>query len=404
MNIIHFTHCFLPLTGGTTSRLRLLLQGTEDRHVLVVPQVPNRYAPTESDPFSERELFGNIEVLRVALPEDSFLRRRRYLAQSASILADRVKGVSFDLIHAHNPAEFIWAALLARGKSGTPLVYEAHTLFFDTALPRWKKLLPQALLMNRRRQLILEQKVMDSADAIIAQTWMIKERLQDRMGCDPNKIYVIPNGVDEERFNLKHVKPANIPGAEGRVTILYSGFLDPINGILKFLNIVAQLLSEQEKKRLRWVVLGRGPDENALRELARCENFIYFPGSVSSEEMPSYYKACDIFVIPRPSSQAAELFYPMKLVEAMSMECCVLVSDVGGMADLVRDGETGVLFDRHQPETGVARLREMMSHPASLTGLGRAARKMVLEGFTKQIAQERLRALYVHMTSKRGAP
>jgi glycosyltransferase involved in cell wall biosynthesis len=106
------------------------------------------------------------------------------------------------------------------------------------------------------------------------------------------------------------------------------------------------------------LLVGGGPDEPALRQLARpLGSSVILPGYLPHARLRAAYAAMDIFVCPRLRSRLTELVTPLKPLEAMSMARPVLASDVGGLAELLQPDVTGVLFRADDPE---ALLRETL--------------------------------------------
>jgi len=139
-----------------------------------------------------------------------------------------------------------------------------------------------------------------------------------------------------------------------------------------------------------------------VRSAAAGDPGIEYLGLVDHDHIPPYYGMADVFVIPRPSNAATENLLPMKLLEAMAMEKTVIVSDVGGMTAVVRDGENGVVFRREDTEDFVRRLRAIVDGPENRARLGAAARRSVLDAYSWEVARERLRDVYARVLA--GSP
>ena len=86
----------------------------------------------------------------------------------------------------------------------------------------------------------------------------------------------------------------------------------------------------------------------------------------------------DILVYPRVGSRLTELTTPLKPLEAMAMEKVVVGSDVGGLRELVGDGETGFLVDPGSPQALAKRLLSLIEHDTARAATGKRARDFVL--------------------------
>jgi glycosyltransferase involved in cell wall biosynthesis len=98
---------------------------------------------------------------------------------------------------------------------------------------------------------------------------------------------------------------------------------------------------------LRVLLIGGGPQEERLRKLAHERGIagrVVFTGRVPHGDMPRYYGLIDVLAYPRRRMRLTEVVTPLKPLEAMAMGCLFVASDVGGHRELVRDGETGLLF------------------------------------------------------------
>ena len=95
------------------------------------------------------------------------------------------------------------------------------------------------------------------------------------------------------------------------------------------------------------LLVGGGPQEQALKAQARrlgVEDKVVFTGRVPHGEVQRYYDLVDVLAYPRRSMRLTELVTPLKPLEAMAQGRLLVASDVGGHRELIRDGETGLLF------------------------------------------------------------
>ena len=95
------------------------------------------------------------------------------------------------------------------------------------------------------------------------------------------------------------------------------------------------------------MLVGGGPQEDALKARADrlgIEDKVLFIGRVPHAEVQRYYGLVDVLAYPRHPMRLTELVTPLKPLEAMAQGHLLVASDVGGHRELIRDGETGVLF------------------------------------------------------------
>jgi len=102
-----------------------------------------------------------------------------------------------------------------------------------------------------------------------------------------------------------------------------------------------------QRPEVRVLLVGGGPQDAALKAQAEAlglRDKVVFTGRVPHAEVTRYYDLVDVLVYPRHSMRLTELVTPLKPLEAMAQGRILVASDVGGHQELIRDGETGLLF------------------------------------------------------------
>jgi len=183
------------------------------------------------------------------------------------------------------------------------------------------------------------------AKAVIAVSADLESKLRDNLGVEASKITVIDVGCDLRRF--RPTPPGTKAMAKERVglppdtaTILFVGSLISRKG----LDFLLRALSKQSASRqLKLLLVGRGPDHGQLLKLADrlgISDRILWLGERSNDELPDWYSAADIFVLPSRSEGT-----PTVLLEAMASGCPIVASRVGGIPEVITHGINGLLFD-----------------------------------------------------------
>jgi len=132
--------------------------------------------------------------------------------------------------------------------------------------------------------------------------------------------------------------------------------------------------------QVRLLLVGGGPQEANLRaraEQSGISDSVVFTGRVPHSEVTRYYDLVDAFVYPRLSMRLTELVTPLKPLEAMAQGRLVVASDVGGHRELIRDGETGVLFRAGDAAALAEAVLTLFSHRDRWPGLQAAGRDFV---------------------------
>lgn len=255
-----------------------------------------------------------------------------------------VKVTKPDLIHAHSPALNALSALRVGRALRVPVVYEIRAFWEDAAADHgtareWGL----RYLMSRA----LETRAAARAAAVTTICDGLRNDLVLR-GIPGDKVVVIPNAVESERFCERAEADTSLMQEYGLTaghTLGFAGSLYAYEGVDLLIKAVCQISAAVPAVRL--LVVGGGPQEKALRELSRRRGLgdvVHFTGRVPHAEMARYYSVMDVMVYPRIARRLTELVTPLKPLEAMAMRKLVVASDVGGHRELIRHGETGFLF------------------------------------------------------------
>ncbi len=408
MRVLHFAGNYFPVQGGATMRVHNMLASPDNEHILVVPAPHPSQVPSDS-PILEVEQCGHISVRRVGLNFGKNIPiLRDYLSSSRFVRAVRDEKV--DILHGHNPLMCAIASLKVKRMTELPMVYEAHGVMRDCSYQ--PKIFGGLMPLNRlawkvpgRVAWLTEREIVRAAQHVIAQTPHAARRLRELYGLEGKPVEVIYNGVDAERFDPAKwsERRAEIRERHGwgdKIVCLYAGYLDVVNGI-EFLTQALPEVCAKTRSRLKIVLLGRGPSQDAVRRLADSQSdLVEYPGTIEHDLMPAYYSACDVFMIPRPSLPPGETLLPMKLFEAMAMKKLLLVSNVKAMADVISSGYNGLIFEKGDHGSFLNSLDTVAEKYDELEKLGEQARADILEKFTWDISRKQLQAIYESLVKR----
>lgn len=286
-------------------------------------------------------------VYRVDVPQvgsDFYVDTRAqnaYLAEFASQLV-RSQG-DFDLVHNHDWLNGFAAVDLKYGFH-LPLVTTIHA----TELGRnhgnlWGDI--QRAIDGTERWVAAE------SWRIIACSFYMAWEVETYFGVPRAKIDVIPNGVDPRRFDALNgvdLSKFRLDFAQpGEPLVYYVGRMVPEKGLLGLLEAVPYVL--REWPNARFVLAGGGGYADELRAKARAlgiEGNIIFPGRVSDDVRDRLFKVAQAAVFP-------SLYEPFGIValEAMAAGTPVVVSDVGGLSEVVKLHETGIKVYPNDPQS-----------------------------------------------------
>ena len=198
-------------------------------------------------------------------------------------------------------------------------------------------------------------------------------------------------GFAEDGFEIVHygVPPADEPAPyEGPPRLLCIGRLIPIKGHVVLLRALAQARSEVPEVELE--IAGRGPLEPALKALAKelgLEDAVRFLGHVVPVQRA--IERSGIVVVPSLGEG-----FGMVALEAMERARPVIAAAIGGLGDIVREGETGLLVPPAEVEPLARAIVELARDPERAAAMGRAGRRRALEHFLEGRATDRTEILY----------
>ena len=220
-----------------------------------------------------------------------------------------------------------------------------------------------------------EREIMASASKIVAFSPHERDAMARLYGADPKRIELVPCGVDLARFRpLDQEESRKRLGLNGVKVFLYVGRLESLKGVDLLVHTAAHL---EITKGVRVLVVGGDDGQNQeverLRQLARdldVAEVVDFVGRVDQEELPVYYSAADVCVVPS--------FYEsfgLAALESMACGTPVVASRVGGLSTIIQHGHTGYLKSWRCPEAFANSLEMITSSKSLLECMGQAARR-----------------------------
>ena len=242
----------------------------------------------------------------------------------------------FDLVHAHWSIPQGFTGLFLRKFCGIPCVTSLHgSDVYGLRAP---------LLRSLNGRVILGSNACTANSQATART---ARRISGR-----EDIQILPMGVDIDFFR-ETVCPEPLPhglGKEDKI-ILYAGRLIELKGVEYLIKSLPEVLQKQGGAKL--VIVGSGPCRNdlvSLSERLNLEDKVMFLDAVSQEELARYYSVARVFVLPSIVSDEGETEgLGLVLLEAMASGVPVIGTGVGGIPDIIIDGETGLLALEKNP-------------------------------------------------------
>lgn len=277
------------------------------------------------------------------------------------------EGLEYDVIHSHYWLSS-WVGRELSQAMGVPHLVTFHTLGLI-------KMQSRAGEVEQPERPVVEAEVMASADRIIAFSPHERDAMARLYGADAAKVSLVPCGVDLSVFRpLDQKAVRDRLGLNGEKILLYVGRVEPLKGLDLLVETAAQMDSEDG---VRVIVVGA--DVNGDREMDRVkllakerdlEGQIDFVGQVDHKELPLYYNAADVCVVP-------SYYESFGLVALESMACGtpVVATRVGGLSTIIQHGRTGYLKPWRCPDAFANSVEMIISSDGLQQSMGTAARK-----------------------------
>jgi starch synthase len=310
--------------------------------------------------------------------------------------------INADLVHCHTWYSH-FGGILAKKNYGLPLVITVHSL---EPLRPWKR---EQLAGGYDFSLWVEKTALEMADAIIAVSGATKRDIERLFDVDPARVHVIHNGIDLNRYRkVASTAALNCYGIDpGKPYVLFVGRITRQKGFQHLLRAIQSM-----DRDFQIVLCAAAPDTPGMEEEMRTAvehakaqrpGVIWIDEMVDQETARELYSHAAVFVCP-------SIYEPFGIInlEAMACETAVVASAVGGITEVVVDGETGFLvtldqmtespFEATKPEKFARdlarRVNELMSDPQLRERFGRAGRQRVEQHFGWSAIAEKTKALY----------
>ncbi|MBP3966097.1 glycosyltransferase family 4 protein [Paenibacillus lignilyticus] len=209
------------------------------------------------------------------------------------------------------------------------------------------------------------------------------------------RMTTVPNGMDVEEFLHEMNKPTVTPDAGGKKIILCSARFDPVKGHFHLLRALTCL----KKVRNDWVcwLAGNGQLEERMREQAAAyglQNEVVFLGK--RDDIPALLKKSDVFVLPSLQDN-----HPFAIMEAHVAGKAVVVSNAGGIPEMVTHEETGLIFPAGNDQDLFGNLFAVLSQDDLRNRLGEQSKAFGLQHWSLPTMTERILAIYEKALQKR---
>lgn len=416
MRIAYLTQDFPPEVGAGPARvtemaLRWRKAGAD---VTIITGMPNRRLPGFPDGkihpdyrgrlFMEEEWNG-LRVLRswvFSTPRRGAVwtvaNNLSFMATSA--LHTLVRRERFDVLIASSPPFFVHASgEVIRRFRRTRMVLEIRDL--------WPDYLVQLGMLRKgwvsRGLFALERYLLKRAAHVVVVTESFRRRVIEK-GVAPDRVDVIPNGVDLDQYFRDEVQPP-IPGLERRNGEFIVGYLGTFGVGQALVNVIeAAALVRDAGAPIRFVLVGDGVDRDEMhvrvRELG-VDNVSIEP-PIAKGRTRAFHNNCDICLVPLAPIPVFQETIPSKLFEMMACERPVLACLSGEGARIVKESGGGVVVPPGDPRAMADGLLAAIAlDPAERSEMGRRGRTYVTQNYDRTLLADRYLQILTAVVKRR---
>ena len=237
-----------------------------------------------------------------------------------------------------------------------------------------------------------EEQAAKKSTLIVTISQYSKKKMLQYYDVDPAKIRLVPNGVDTDRFipegECEKIRRRVKLGS--RQMVLFVGRLIPRKGVGYLIEAAKQVT--KERKDTMFVLVGNGPMRLQLVsniEAAGLKRNFVFLGDVSEEDLPQIYRCADVFVLP--SIQEGQ---GIVLLEAQASGKPVVAFNVSGIAEAVKNKETGLLVKPGSSDELAQGILKILSDNSLQEKMGKKGREFVLRELSWDISARKLLSVY----------
>lgn len=378
MRILHVLDHSIPLHSGYTFRTAALLRGQRDLgwetfHITSPKQGHTKALEETVDGLS----FYRTQPSTGPLSNLPVIGEFRLMNALERRLDEVVEAIKPSIIHAHSPVLNVLPALKVGHRHGIPVVYEVRAFWEDAAVDHGTT---SEGSIRYRSIRALETYALHRVDHAFTICEGLRADIVQR-GLPSDKVTVIPNAVDINAFQLAGKPSPELLEKYGLVDKTIIGFIGSFyayEGLDLLLDALPSILTVRSDIRL--LLVGGGPQEAKLKNQAQALGIaekVIFVGRVPHNEVSRYYDLIDILAYPRHPMRLTELVTPLKPLEAMAQGQIFVASDVGGHKELIRHGETGMLFTAGDSKALSAAILDLLDHRSSWQAMRDAGRRYV---------------------------
>ena len=400
MNIVFVSRFYRSHNGGggisAYTHYAALALARTGNHIKVISAL--------ADGYKVRETVNGVDVIRFPPPLRSYYwtrlplfgRQVRFLRDL--VYAWNVRQTLLRLNDEFRPDIVEYADIDAEGLFHPvqlfPYVVKLHTPHIVLSDYYSKKEAPYA----RKGIEWVEAKAILNAAGISSPSLNLAEEIEKRMNVAHGRIKFVPNFIDTDAFY-----PLPDGSKEQTLSVLYVGRLESLKGAPIFAQAIPQIAHAVPQAKFIFLGADRA-SKNGHSQLAELQQFfvqaglsdrVEFHGNASSEVFLSFYQRASIFVLPSLFENS-----PYTLLEAMACGKACVVSSVGGITQMLDDGESCLFFSSGNSTELAEKVIRLLKNPQLCAALGYSARQRALKDFSLEVGAEKTAVFYTSVIQK----
>lgn len=217
-----------------------------------------------------------------------------------------------------------------------------------------------------------------TADALISVSKKDLDIIKKRYNIRHNNNYYIPNGVDTEIFQKKK--------ENGKIYVTFIGRLSYIKGFDIYMNVIKELYKYD--KDLNFLIIGKGPLKRLIKPAQKTLPILhsdFYP----YEKMVDIYNHSKVVLITSRFEGV-----PTILLESLACETPVIASNVGGITEVLRNDENGLLIKDFNAKSAISQIIDVLHDQDKLSTFGRNGRNLVLKNFSWDVITDKIEMVY----------
>ncbi|UFU01720.1 glycosyltransferase [Ruania suaedae] len=345
------------------------------------------------------ELDGGVRLRSITAGPPRVLPKREHEALVTEFGRQLLAGPRYDLVHAHH-----WYSGLAAGPAverwQVPLVQSFHSI----AAPAHTEL-GEGERPESPGRLPAEADLAGRADALLAVSTAEARTIVERLGAAPDRVHVVPPGVDTMRFRPHTGPPPRAVERDrrGRDYLLVAARLEPLKGV----DLAIETLAGLEPATAPDLVICGGAtagEEEYVQELHRLvaarglQDRVRFLQPQERDDLAALMAGALLVLAPSHSET-----YGLTALEAAASGVPVVAAASGGLVEAVLDGETGTVLTSREPRVWAGAVASLLAEPAARARMGRAGRAHAERHTWARMAEGTL-AVYERLLARSGAP